>query len=82
MGLSRRLFTQEFKLAAIRRLEKGVSIGHGGWKSTPTYCIAGGGSSEPGPATRFRVTGSSAGAKAGSRNWNVRSASRRWRSIF
>src|SRR6266567_3058935 len=27
MGLRRRLFTQEFKLAAIRRLEQGVSIG-------------------------------------------------------
>jgi transposase-like protein len=26
MGLSRRQFTQEFKLAAIRRLEQGVSI--------------------------------------------------------
>ena len=27
MGLSRRTFTQEFKLAAVRRLEQGVSIG-------------------------------------------------------
>jgi hypothetical protein len=27
MGLSRRLFTKEFKLAAVRRLEEGVSIG-------------------------------------------------------
>ena len=26
MGLSRRLFTKEFKLAAVRRLEQGVSI--------------------------------------------------------
>ena len=26
MGLSRRQFTKEFKLAAIRRLEQGVSI--------------------------------------------------------
>src|ERR1700751_780297 len=26
MGLSRRQFTQEFKLAAIRRLEQGVSV--------------------------------------------------------
>src|SRR3979409_589694 len=26
MGLSRRQFTQEFKLAAVRRLEEGVSI--------------------------------------------------------
>ena len=26
MGLSRRLFTKEFKVAAVRRLEQGVSI--------------------------------------------------------
>src|SRR5207248_9622064 len=26
MGLSRRQFTQEFKLAAVRRLEQGISI--------------------------------------------------------
>ena len=27
MGLSRRQFTKEFKLAAVRRLEQGISIG-------------------------------------------------------
>jgi transposase len=27
MGLSRRIFTKEFKLAAVQRLEQGVSIG-------------------------------------------------------
>ena len=27
MGLSRRMFTKEFKLAAIQRLERGSSIG-------------------------------------------------------
>jgi transposase len=27
MGLSRRIFTKEFKLAAVRRLEQGVSVG-------------------------------------------------------
>ena len=27
MGLTRRIFTKEFKLAAVRRLEQGVSIG-------------------------------------------------------
>jgi transposase len=27
MGLSRRVFTKEFKLAAVRRLEQGVSMG-------------------------------------------------------
>jgi transposase-like protein len=45
MGLSRRTFTKEFKLAAVRRLEQGVSIPEvgAGWKSTPTCCTAGGG---------------------------------------
>ena len=27
MGLSRRMFTKEFKLAAVQRLEQGVSLG-------------------------------------------------------
>jgi transposase len=27
MGLSRRIFTKEFKLAAVQRLERGVSLG-------------------------------------------------------
>jgi transposase len=27
MGLSRRMFTKEFKLAAVKRMEQGVSIG-------------------------------------------------------
>ncbi len=27
MGLSRRIFTKEFKLAAVRRLEQGFTIG-------------------------------------------------------
>ena len=30
MGLSRRRFTKEFKLAAVRRLEQGVTIGEAG----------------------------------------------------
>src|ERR1035441_2757153 len=30
MGLSRRMFTKEFKLAAVRRLEQGGSIGEAG----------------------------------------------------
>src|ERR1700674_168162 len=29
MGLSRRMFTKEFKLAAVQRLEHGVSLGEG-----------------------------------------------------
>ena len=33
MGLSRRKFTREFKLAAVRRLEAGVSTGRGGTRA-------------------------------------------------
>ena len=32
MGLSRRLFTEEFKLVAVRRLEQGVSVSRH-WRS-------------------------------------------------
>jgi hypothetical protein len=34
MGLSRRMFTKEFKLAAVQRLERGSSMGRwrGRWK--------------------------------------------------
>ena len=37
MGLTRRLFTKEFKLAAVRRLEQGVSIGEAAraWEVNP-----------------------------------------------
>jgi transposase len=37
MGLSRRQFTKEFKLAAVRRLEQGVSIGEAAraWEVSP-----------------------------------------------
>ncbi len=35
MGFSRKLFTKEFKLAPVQRLEQGVVVGrrwHGRWK--------------------------------------------------
>ncbi len=84
MGLSRRIFTKEFKLAAVRRLEQGVSIGEvaRALEETPTCCTVGGVSSGKGRAMYFRATGSSAGPKGGSPSWNVKSASRHWSSIF
>ena len=84
MGLSRRMFTKEFKRAAVQRLEQGVSIGEvaRALEVTRTCCTAGGVSCGKGQATRFRATGSHGGRKAGSPSWNVRSASKRWRSIF
>ena len=65
MGLSRRQFTREFKLAAVRRLEAGVSLAEvaRGWKSARMYWTVGGVSSGRRPAMRFQATGSRAGPK-------------------
>jgi hypothetical protein len=84
MGLSRRTFTKEFKLAAVQRLEQGVSMGEAarGLEVNPTCCTAGGVSFVRGRATRFRATDSGVARKAGLRNWSAGSASRRWRSGF
>lgn len=54
MGLSRRMFTKEFRLVAVQRLERGSSRG----------------------------MASNAGPKDAWRNWNARSASKPWRSVF
>jgi transposase len=75
MGLSRRIFTKEFKLAAVRRLEQGVSIGE----------VARALEVKANVLHRWRREfrpGSSVGPKGGSPSWNVKSASRRWSSIF
>ncbi len=50
MGLSRRTFTKEFKLAAVRRLEQGVSIGEVAreLEVNPVCCTAGDGNSARG----------------------------------
>ena len=78
MGLSRRLFTKEFKLAAVRRLEQGVSIAEvaRGLEVNPTCCTGGAGRCARVQATGFLAMGSSAGPMAGWRNWNGRSVSR------
>ena len=54
----------------------------GRWKSIQTCCTVGGASSERGPVMRFRAMESSVGRRAASRNWNERSVSRPWKSIF
>ena len=84
MGLSRRQFTKEFKLAAVRRLEQGVSIGVAAraLEVNPNVLHRWRREFDRGRATPFPATANNAGAKAGSPNWNVRSASRPWRSIF
>jgi len=82
MGLSRRHFTREFKLAAVRRLEMGASIAEvarsrGRLRSTLISCIIGGASSRTDQAMRFPAPANGAGKKAGSPNRSVRSVSRR-----
>jgi transposase-like protein len=82
MGLSRRQFTQEFKLAAVRRLEQGVSIAEvaRGLEVNPNVLHRWRREFRQGPGNAF--LGNSVGARAEWRNWNGKSASRLWRSIF
>ena len=71
MGLSRRQFTKDFKLAAVRRLEQGVSIAEvaRALEVSPNVLhTAGVGSSGKGPATRFPARESSVGQRGGSRS--------------
>ncbi len=86
MGLSRRQFTKEFKLAAIQQLEMGASVAEvaRAFEINPDRicCTAGGRSSAKGRATPFRAWASGAGKRPGWRNWSAKLASRPWKSIF
>ena len=84
MGLERRQFTKEFKLAAVRRLEQGVSIGEAAraLEVNPNVLHRWRREFRQGRGTSFQAMGSSAGRKAGLRSWSARSASRLWRLIF
>ena len=84
MGLSRRMYTKEFKLAAVQRLEQGVSLGEvaRALEVNPNVLHRWRREIRQGPRNAFRAMGSSAGPKAGSLSWSGRSASKRWRSIF
>ena len=84
MGLSRRMFTKEFKLAAVQRLERGSSIGEvaRALEVNPNVLHRWRREIRQGPGNVFPGTASSAGPKGGSRSWSARSASRPWRLIF
>ena len=84
MGLSRRQFTKEFKLAAIQRLERGVSIGEvaRALEVNPNVLHRWRREFRQAPGNSFPGNGNRRWSEAGLRNWNGRSASRRWRSIF
>src|SRR5258707_9837552 len=60
MGLSRRQFTKDFKLAAVRRLEQGISIAESGPRPggrTQCFCSGGDGSSARGRGTPSLANG-------------------------
>ena len=84
MGLSRRKFTKELKLAAIQRVESGATAADvaRAFEVTRICCIGGGRSSGMARAMRFPAKGSGVGMRRKSRNWSGRSGSRSWRLIF
>jgi transposase-like protein len=84
MGLSRRQFNQEFKLAAVRRLEQGVSTAEvaRGLEVNPNVLHRWRREFRQGPGNAFPGNGKHAGLRAAWRNWSGRSVSRHWRSIF
>ena len=83
MGLSRRQFTQEFKLAAVRRLEQGVSIPEvaRGLEVNPNV-LHRWRELRQGPGNAFPGNGKQRWSEGRVAELNGRSASRRWKSIF
>ena len=79
MGLSRRAFTKEFKLAPVRRLEQREFDRQSGTALEVNLNVLHRWRHEVGRslATCFQARESNAGPKGESRNWNARSASKR-----
>ena len=84
MGLSRRKFTREFKLAAIERLESGASVAEvaRAFEVSPSLLHRWRQEFREAPGKAFPGAGQAAAGRTGSRNWSARSVSRRWRLIF
>ena len=84
MGLSRRKFRKEFKLAAVRRLEQGASVAEvvRAMEVNPNVLHRWRREFREAPGNVFPGNGNSAGPKDGLPSWSARSGSRRWRSIF
>jgi len=72
--MSRRQFTKEFKLAAVRRLEQGVSIAEAAraLEVSPNVLHRWVREFRQGLAMLFQVMGSSAGRRAGWPSWSGR----------
>ena len=84
MGLSRRQFTREFKLAALQRLEVGASVAAvaRGFEINPNVLHRWRPEFREGPGNAFPSAGKRRWEEGRVANWSARSASRRWRSIF
>jgi transposase-like protein len=84
MGVSRRMFTREMKTAAVRRLENGSSAAEvaRAFEVNPNTRTDGRRNSAKAQGMPFLGQAYGAGMKLRSPNWNVRLASRPWRSIF
>ncbi len=79
MGLSRRVFTKEFKLAAVRRLEQGISVAEvaRGLEVNPNVLYRWQHELREGLGNVFRATGINAGRMGAWRNWNGKEAAAR-----
>ena len=85
MGLSRRMFTKEFKLAAVQRLERGSSLGEvaRALEVNPNVLHRWRREVGQGPGNVFPGHGKQRWAEgSASRNWSGKSASKHWRLIF
>ena len=84
MGLSRRQFNQEFKLAAVRRLEQGVSIGEvaRGLEVNPNVLHRWRREFRQGPGNAFPGNGKPRWSEGRVAELERKIANRHWRSIF
>ena len=83
MGLSRRQFTKEFKLAAIERLEMGASVAEvaRAFEVNPNGLHRWRREFRQGPGNVFPGLGKRRWEEGRWPNWSARLTSRRWRSI-
>ena len=84
MGMSRRKFTSEVKLAAVQRLEGGASIAEvsRAFEVNPNVLHRWRKEFRDGPGNAFPGTGKRRWDEAQVANWSAKSASKPWRSIF
>ena len=84
MSFSRRKFTKEFKLAAVRRLETGASMAEvaRACEVNPNVLHRWRREFRDGVDRAFPAWASGSPRRAGSPSWSARSGSKPWKSIF